>query len=87
MIVTSAPDMLLSESEADIVRKSFTTLQCPRLAAKLSTLPDPEIHSDLNARSTKLSSLCLNTSVAVPDEIGCTLYIAGTHLSVLKCFH
>ena len=27
VIVTSAPDMLLSESEADIVRKSFTTLQ------------------------------------------------------------
>ena len=27
LIVTSAPDMLLSESEAAMVRKSFTTLQ------------------------------------------------------------
>ena len=29
VIVTSAPDMLLAESEADIARKSFTTLQAP----------------------------------------------------------
>ena len=40
----------------------------PRLAAKLSTLPDPEIHSDLNSRSAKLSSLCLNTSVAPAER-------------------
>ena len=64
VIATSAPDMLLSESEAKELHNSTR----PRLVAKLSTLPDLEIHSDLNSRSAKLSSLCLNTSVAVPEE-------------------
>ena len=38
------------------------------LTAEHSTLPDIEIHSDLNSRSAMLSSACLNTSVAVPEK-------------------
>ena len=38
------------------------------LTAEHSSLPDIEIYSDLNSRSAMLSSACLNTSVAVPEE-------------------
>ena len=38
------------------------------LTAEHSTLPDIEMHSDLNSCSAVLSSPCLSTSVAVPEE-------------------
>ena len=46
----------------------FYNFKRRELTAEHSTLPDIEIHSDLNSRSTMLSSACMSTSVAVPEE-------------------
>ena len=68
MIVTSTPDMLLSESEAAMLLASLLTLGNVGSQPNTALCQTTGIAPNLNVSSIQQSGLCRDTPEAVPEE-------------------